>query len=212
MQLKARCKDTNTTKAYVLLTALLCFASAPHPALAQSANDGLQTYQGANTTTATIAAARKTAAGGDLSTKSDSELTQLTAQWSHLSPSERRNLLAEVRGRMAANRQVRRPIDVRVQRRYGRIVRKSDGSVVVQTRVVEMRPNAPSSNRSAPVASSGESAGATSATSNPQTASTPRRRVTFGFGFEQRIKSRNEQHASETALRGTKTPPADNAP
>ena len=77
---------------------------------------------------------------GDLANKTDAELTELTAQWSHLSASERRELLAEVKGRMAANRSARPTVGVHVQRRYGRVVRKRDGSVVVETRVVQMRP------------------------------------------------------------------------
>ena len=120
---------------------------------------------------------------GDLSQKTDTELTELTAQWGKLSPSQRRELLAEVTGRMAANRNVRADVranvGVRVQRRYGRVVRKSDGSVVVETRVVEMRPrvNGPEGLQSATVSTQ---SGAVRA---------PRGRVTFGIGFEQRSKS-----------------------
>jgi len=104
----------------------------------------------------------------DLSGKTDAELTELTAQWSNLSPGERRTLLAEVRGRMAANQQARRPAGIRVQRRYGRVVRKPDGSVVVQTRVVQVRPR------------------------DAQPGASARSRVTFGIGFEQRSKSRSQ--------------------
>ena len=103
---------------------------------------------------------------GDLSTKTDTELTALTARWGSLSPGERRRLLAEVRGRMAANSSASRPIGMRVQRQYGRVVRKSDGSVVVQTRVVRVAPDGSGVTRS---------------------------RVTFGIGFEQRSKSRPAQ-------------------
>ena len=189
---------------------VLCLTSVPtlvsaQPAKDQPAKDKLQTKQSGHTAGVEPAAARKTAASGDLSQKSDSELTQLTAQWSHLSPSERRNLLAEVRGRMAASRQARRPIEVRVQRRYGRIVQKPDGSVVLQTRVVEMRPKGAPSNRSA-AAQTGPSK------PNAQAATTPRRHVTFGFGFERRIKSRNQPHTSEATGQGKETLPADHAP
>ena len=45
-----------------------------------------------------------------------------------------------MKGRMAANRSARPTVGVHVQRRYGRVVRKRDGSVVVETRVVQMRP------------------------------------------------------------------------
>ena len=71
----------------------------------------------------------------DFASKSDEELTQLTAQWAELSPSERRQLLAEVRGRMARNatagQRANEPkVSIRVQRRYGRVVRKPDGRVL----------------------------------------------------------------------------------
>ena len=108
----------------------------------------------------------------DLSQRSDSELTALTAQWGNLSPSERRRLLAEVRGRMAANEKARRPIGVRVQRQYGRVVRKSDGSVVVQTRVMQVRPRG-ADEQSAPT-------------------------ITFGFGFERRSQSRRQAPPAPT--------------
>ena len=123
------------------------------------------------------------AGSGDLSQKTDTELTELTAQWGKLSPSQRRELLAEVTGRMAANRNVRADVranvGVRVQRRYGRVVRKSDGSVVVETRVVEVRPrvNGPEGLQPATVSTQ---SGAVRV---------PRGRVTFGIGFEQRSKS-----------------------
>ena len=82
---------------------------------------------------------------GDLASKTDTELTELTAQWAGLNPSQRRALLAEVRGRMVANQKARPAgitrstgVRVMVQRQYGRVVRRqSDGSVVVETRVVQ---------------------------------------------------------------------------
>ena len=131
-----------------------------------------------------VIAPSEAATAENLSTKSDSELTQLTAQWSQLSPSERRNLLAEVRGRMAANQQARPSMGIRVQRRYGRLVRKPDGSVVMQTRIVEMRPAHPNQGhvRIQQLRSADDM---------------PRTRVTFGIGFEQRSKSRQEQTPSQ---------------
>ena len=117
----------------------------------------------------------------DLSQRSDKELTALTAQWGNLSPSERRRLLAEVRGRMAANQKARRPIGVRVQRQYGRVVRKADGSVVVQTRVVRVRPRV----------------------TDDQAVS----RVTFGFGFERRSQSRQQAAPPQTPASEAQQPP-----
>jgi hypothetical protein len=113
----------------------------------------------------------------DLSTKTDTELTALTAQWGNLNPSQRRQLLAEVRGRMVANQKIRRPSSGVLVRRYGRVVRKSDGSVVVETRVVQMTP------RSATRSAKGEI----------------RARVTFGIGFEQRSKARPPPNESVPA-------------
>lgn|GEM_PF-3236666 len=109
----------------------------------------------------------------DLSQRSDTELTALTAQWSQLSPEQRRRLLAEVRGRMVNNRQLERPQGVVVQRRYGRVVRKSDGSVVLQTRVVQIRPRQDSRISASGKAGNGEAVAP---------------RVTFGIGFEQRSR------------------------
>lgn len=86
----------------------------------------------------------------EITHKTDEELTALTARWNELSASERRALLHEVRARMRASadasarakanyankRQSQGVSGVVVQRRYGR---KSDGSVVVQTRVIQKR-------------------------------------------------------------------------
>ena len=91
-----------------------------------------------------------------ISQKTDEELTELTARWSELSAGERRTVLREVRNRMRAsvNRSAQAKANYQkqlrsqgatgivVQRRYGR---KSDGSVVVQTRVIQK--NAPSAGR-----------------------------------------------------------------
>ena len=120
---------------------------------------------------------------GDLSTKTDTELTTLTAQWGNLNPRQRRQLLAEVRGRMVVNQQANQKIrrasrGIVVQRRYGRVVRKSDGSVVVETRVVQMTPRLSKRSSRGPV--KGEI----------------RARVTFGIGFEQRSKARPSPDAS----------------
>lgn len=120
---------------------------------------------------------------GSLAERSDSELTALTAQWSQLSPEQRRRLLAEVRGRMVNNTQLRRPQGVIVQRRYGRVVRKSDGSVVLQTRVVQIKPR-----------------------NNPdQQARSDTPRVTFGIGFEQRTRAPG--HATHDAPQSEATQP-----
>lgn len=113
-----------------------------------------------------IAAPAPLASSTGLAQRTDAELTAMTAQWATLSAEERRQLLAEVRSRMANNRKLPPQVGVQVERRYGRVVRKSDGSVVLQTRVVRVR---------------------------PRTEGVPGARVTFGIGFEQRQKQEPEQ-------------------
>jgi hypothetical protein len=69
-------------------------------------------------------------------------LTALAAQWDTLDVHERRALLTEVRQRMA-QRGARGPgtIQIRTERRYGRIIRQPDGRVVrIETQVVHVRP------------------------------------------------------------------------
>lgn len=62
---------------------------------------------------------------GNLRTKTDAELTALTAQWEALAPSERRALLAEVRGRMLRNQKRSQSLRLRpsIARQYGRVKR-----------------------------------------------------------------------------------------
>ncbi len=119
----------------------------------------------------------------DLTTKSDEELTAMSANWGTLSPGERRALLAEVRTRMADKRAGgtgAAPPRIAVERRYGRIVRQSNGSVVVETRVVRR-------------------------------ATRPGGTVTFGFGFERRAGAGgvSEPQPATTQERGTE--PVDGA-
>ncbi len=143
---------------------LLCVLLVPTAVQAASA----ETSPSAATAVQSEIPASFTAA--DLAARSDVELTALTARWAELDPGQRRVLLAEVRSRMARNEQTRQPrVSIRVQRKYGRVVRKPDGSVVLETRVVEMRPR-----------------------ENPDAA-----RGTFGVGFEQRSKRSGEAQAQQ---------------
>ena len=81
---------------------------------------------------------------GVYSEKTDQQLTELTAQWDTLDDSERQALLTEVKMRMARSKGRGGVIRIRTQRRYGRIVRKADGSVVrIETKVVRVRPVGP---------------------------------------------------------------------
>lgn len=78
--------------------------------------------------------------------KTDQELTELTAQWGELGNAERRALLTEVKMRMARSKGREGVIHIRTQRRYGRIIRNSDGAVVrIETQVVHIRPVRPGS-------------------------------------------------------------------
>ncbi|NIP16167.1 MAG: hypothetical protein GWM88_16095 [Pseudomonadales bacterium] len=75
--------------------------------------------------------------------KSDQELTALAAQWESLDAEQRRALLTEVKMRMARQRGPDGTIRITFQRRYGRIIRNPDGSVVrIETNVVRVRPGA----------------------------------------------------------------------
>jgi hypothetical protein len=77
-------------------------------------------------------AARAAYAANPYADHSDQELTSIAADWEALSEDERRALLTEMRGRMAAKKDDGdgRVIAIRTQRRYGRLVRQPDGSLV----------------------------------------------------------------------------------
>jgi hypothetical protein len=61
--------------------------------------------------------------------KSDRELTDLAADWTTLSEDQRRALLTEIKARMHASG--KQPVlTIKTERRYGRIVRQPDGSLV----------------------------------------------------------------------------------
>jgi hypothetical protein len=62
--------------------------------------------------------------------KTDKELTDLAAGWSGLTEDQRRALLTEIKGRMQANSNKRPVLTIKTERRYGRIVRQPDGSLV----------------------------------------------------------------------------------
>lgn len=73
--------------------------------------------------------------------KSDSELTNLSAQLRELPPLDQQVLLREVKMRMARQRGRKGSVQIRTERRFGRLLRQPDGSVVrVETRVVRVRP------------------------------------------------------------------------
>jgi hypothetical protein len=62
--------------------------------------------------------------------KTDKELTELAAGWDGLSEDQRRALLTEIKARMQANSSKRAVLTIQTERRYGRIVRRPDGSLM----------------------------------------------------------------------------------
>ncbi|HEY6600063.1 MAG TPA: hypothetical protein VIZ30_12145 [Pseudomonadales bacterium] len=62
--------------------------------------------------------------------KTDRELTELAAGWEALSEAERRALLTEIKARMHTNSGKVPVLTIKTERRYGRIVRQPDGSLV----------------------------------------------------------------------------------
>ena len=104
--------------------------------------------------------------------KSDEELTALSAQWQELPSLNRQVLLREVKLRMARQRGRKGSVQIRTERRFGRLLRQADGSVVrVETRVVRVRP--------AEAADRVESTG-------DQTSPVHMRKSAYGAGFERR--------------------------
>jgi hypothetical protein len=62
--------------------------------------------------------------------KTDQELTELAAGWEALSEDQRRALLTEIKARMQSNSNKRPVLTIKTERRYGRIVRRPDGSLM----------------------------------------------------------------------------------
>jgi hypothetical protein len=77
----------------------------------------------------------------DYSQLSHHQLTKIGARWDELDELERRGLLQEVKLRMARQKGKERVLEIRTQRRYGRLVRRSDGQVLrIETKVVQLKP------------------------------------------------------------------------
>ena len=109
-----------------------------------------------------------------ISALSDAELTALSVHWSQLSAEQRRVLLKTVRTRMLlTDRAAKGSSPLKPQRRFGRVVRQRDGSVVsIETRVFR---------------------------SADGTRGSISRRMTFGAGFEQRQRSAQQAPADPGA-------------
>ena len=85
-----------------------------------------------------IAAASFAAAENPFTEYTDEELTQFAGDWQSLSTQERRDFFTEMRRRMTANGR-QQAIPVGGVRRFGRIIRQPDGSVVRIEGVVRYR-------------------------------------------------------------------------
>lgn len=75
------------------------------------------------------------------SAKTDQEINALLANWDLLGEDERRALLPEVKLRMIRSKDQSNVIHIRTERRFGRIVRRADGKVLlIETGVIRLRP------------------------------------------------------------------------
>jgi hypothetical protein len=77
----------------------------------------------------------------DYSKLTHHQLTKIGARWGQLGDTERRGLLNEVKLRMARQKGSEGTLQIRTQRRYGRLVRRSDGKVLrIETKVIQVAP------------------------------------------------------------------------
>ena len=121
---------------------------------------------------------------------SNQALTALAARWDSLNVHERRALLTEVRRRMAlqGGGNPSGVLQIRSERRYGRIIRQPDGRLIrIETKVVHVRP----------------------ATEAETLAS---QRAGFGVGFEHRVGSAPPTEAGSISVQPASTQPAPAAP
>lgn len=91
-----------------------------------------------------LAGARDAKAANPYGARSDEELTALAAEWDALDRQQRRALLTEMQLRMDRQGDGDGVLHIRTERRYGRIIRQSDGRVIrIETQVVQVRPVSP---------------------------------------------------------------------
>jgi len=62
--------------------------------------------------------------------RTDKQLTELAANWANLSEDQRRALLTEINARMHSSAGKVPVLTIKTERRYGRIIRQPDGSLV----------------------------------------------------------------------------------
>lgn len=130
------------------------------------------------------AASRQSVGEGRYGGHSDQELTALAADWDALDRHQRRALLTEMKLRMARKGEREDLIRIRTERRYGRIIRQSDGRVIrIETQVVHVRP----------------------VTADDLDAEDVEGRRSFGVGFEHRIGRREEQAGNDTGAQASQS-------
>lgn len=115
---------------------------------------------------------------------SDQQLNALAADWDSLDRHQRRALLTEMKLRMARKGTDQSVLHIRTERRYGRLIRKSDGRVIhIETQVVHVRPVKPEDLKA---------------------------RQGFGIGFEHRVARQKERLVVAPAA-AVPAPPEPNA-
>lgn len=123
-------------------------------------------------------------AAPDYSNYSHHELTEIGARWDELGDAEQLALLQEVKLRMARQQGGEGVLRIRSARRYGRIVRRSDGRVLrIETQVLRVQPVKPSPGL---------------------------RERSFGVGFERRSAQRGDSGGVEEGRSGP--PPESTEP
>ena len=167
-----------TLSVWALLTGVPAGAQASNPAHTQSNVNAEPTVE-----------TPEPQALPDLSKISDARLTRMAAHWDRLPTEQRRALLREMKLRMARQQGRGGAPKIHAERRFGKLVRRPDGSVVrVETRVIRIRPPQQQAPAAPAQAEAQADAPATRVHSEPvatQRESAPQPR--FGVGFERRI-------------------------
>ncbi len=156
----------------IKISAVILFISAGLPGLVVAGNSATQ---GATGTDAQAVESQQI-----YETHSDQELTNLAAQWDGLSTQQRRALLTEMKSRMASGESAGPVMQIRSERRYGRIIRQPDGRVIrIETNVVRVRPV------------------------TPDMLDRARAQAGFGVGFEKRVAGKARRQGAGGQIRLT---------
>jgi hypothetical protein len=165
-------------------TLWLAGALATGPSFVRAADQAMAETDGSAPGASQVA----TGAPSALAQKSDEELTEIARRWADLGPDERNALVTEVKARMA-RRGSPGVLRIRLERRYGTVVRARNGTVLRIERVqrVITQPGQPAQVLAGSGAAQEEAAPGDPA---PTTVTTPRPSsglpAGFGIGFERR--------------------------